>query len=80
VDSKYGSSWEGGVLVSLLRRMEWVYGRILGKVGGRFVVTPDLKWVMVPRLNSSMTCGVGYDLEGCLPSFIWYCLRKGCSC
>jgi hypothetical protein len=50
---------EGGVLASLLGRMEWVYGRILGKAGGRSVDTSDFKWVMVPRLDSGMTCGVG---------------------
>jgi hypothetical protein len=49
---------EGDVLVSLLGCMKWVCGRILGKVGGRSIVTPDLKWAMVPRLGSSLTCGV----------------------
>jgi hypothetical protein len=34
---------EGGVLVSLLGRMEWVYKRILGGVGGTFAVMLDLK-------------------------------------
>lgn len=40
---------EGGVLVSLLGCMGWVYKRILGGLGGSSVITPDLKWVMVPR-------------------------------
>jgi hypothetical protein len=38
VDSKYGSAWEGSAAMSLSRRMGWVYGRILGVVGGSFVV------------------------------------------
>jgi len=29
VDSKFASSWVGGVLMSLLGRMGWGYGRIL---------------------------------------------------
>jgi hypothetical protein len=35
---------EGGVLVSLLGHMGWVYGKILGKVGKIFVVIPDMSW------------------------------------
>jgi len=50
---------EGVVLVSPLGRMVWVYGRILGNVGGRSVVTSDLKWVMAPRFVFGMTCGAG---------------------
>jgi hypothetical protein len=34
---------EGGVLMSLSGRMGWVYARILGGVGGSFVVRPDLR-------------------------------------
>jgi hypothetical protein len=34
---------EGGVLVSLLGHMGWVYGRILGGIEEGFVVTPDLR-------------------------------------
>jgi hypothetical protein len=34
---------EGGILVCLLGRMGWVYGRISGGVGGSFVVTLDLR-------------------------------------
>jgi hypothetical protein len=50
---------EGGVLVSLLGCIGWVYGRILGGVGKRFVVTPDLKWEIALRFNSGMIFGVG---------------------
>jgi len=42
-----------------LGRMEWVYGRILEGVGGNFVVTPNLKWEMAPRLDSGMIFGKG---------------------
>jgi hypothetical protein len=41
---------EGGVLVCLLGRIGCVCGRILRGVGGSYVITQDLKWVMVPRL------------------------------
>jgi len=34
---------EGGVLVSLLGHMGWVYCRIFGGVGESYVVTPNLK-------------------------------------
>jgi hypothetical protein len=50
---------EGGVLVSLLECMGWVYERILGKVGGNFVVIPNLSWEMALRLDFSMISGVG---------------------
>jgi hypothetical protein len=50
---------EGGVLVSLLGFMWWVYGRILGGVGGSFVVVLDLRWEMVARLDSCLAFGVG---------------------
>jgi integral membrane sensor domain MASE1 len=49
---------DGGVLVSLLGHMGWVYGRIFIGVGGSSVVAPDLKWVMAPRLDSGMIFGV----------------------
>jgi hypothetical protein len=64
---KLGGEWwwtnmevygEGSVLVSLLRRMGWVNGRILGGVGGNSVVTPDLNREMTPMLDSSMIFGV----------------------
>jgi hypothetical protein len=50
---------EDGVLVSLLGRMGWVYGRILGEVGRSSVVIPDLRWKIAPRLDSGMVFGVG---------------------
>ena len=50
---------EGDVLVSLLACMEWVYGKILGGLGGSFVVIPDLKWKMAQRLDFDMIFGVG---------------------
>ena len=40
-------------------RMGWVYGRILGRVGGIFVVRPDLRGEMALRLDSDMIFGVG---------------------
>jgi hypothetical protein len=43
VDSKFGSSWAGGVLLSLLERLRWGYGRILEKVGRNFRVIQDLR-------------------------------------
>jgi hypothetical protein len=50
---------EGGVLVSLVGLMGWVYGRTLGRVGESFVVTPYLMWEMVPRLDFGMIVNVG---------------------
>jgi hypothetical protein len=50
---------EGDVLTSPLECMGWVYGRILGDVGGSFVVILDLTWKMVSRLDSGMNFGVG---------------------
>jgi hypothetical protein len=47
---------KGGVLVSLLRCMGWVYGRILGGVGESFL---DLRWAMAPRLDFDMIFGAG---------------------
>jgi hypothetical protein len=43
VDSKFASSWVGGVLMSLLGRMGWGYGRISRGVGGCFQVISDLR-------------------------------------
>jgi hypothetical protein len=39
--------------------MGWVYGRILGEVGGSFVVTLDLKLEMAPMLDLGIIFGVG---------------------
>jgi hypothetical protein len=50
---------EGGVLVSLLGLMRWVYGRILGGAESGSIITPDLKWEMAPRLDFGMIFGVG---------------------
>jgi voltage-gated potassium channel Kch len=50
---------EGGVLVSLLGHMGRVYGRVLGGVGGSYVVTRSLKWVMALRLDFGMIFSVG---------------------
>ena len=49
---------EHSVLVNLMRCMGWVYGRILGGVGGGFVVIPYLRWEMTSRLDSYMIFGV----------------------
>ncbi len=49
---------EGGVLVSLLGRMGWVYRRILGGVGGSFQVISDLRWERASMLDFGMICGV----------------------
>jgi hypothetical protein len=54
VDSKFGSSWVGDVLMSLLKLMVWVYEKILGGVGGRSLTIPDLKWEMASKLVSGM--------------------------
>jgi hypothetical protein len=66
---RFGGKWwwalnmethgEDSVLVSLLGHMGWVYGIILGGVGGSFLVTPDLRWKIAPRLDSSMIFGLG---------------------
>jgi hypothetical protein len=50
---------EGGVLLIPLGRMGLGFGRILGGVGGCFIVIPDLSWEMTSRLDSGMMCGVG---------------------
>jgi hypothetical protein len=39
--------------------MEWVYGRILGEVGGSSLTIPDLRWEIAPMLVYAMICGVG---------------------
>ena len=49
---------EGGVLVSLLGCLGRLYGKILEGVGESSMVTPNLKWMMVPMLGSSMIFGV----------------------
>lgn len=51
---------EDGVLVSLLGRVGWVYGRILCGVRRSFVVSLDLRWEMTPRLDFGKIFGVGY--------------------
>jgi hypothetical protein len=48
----------GGVLMSLLGCMGWGYGRILRGVGGSFLILPNLRWEMAPRLR------VWHDLWG----------------
>jgi hypothetical protein len=50
---------EGGVLVSPSGSIGWVYGRILGVVGGSFVVILDLRWEMAPRLDYGVSIGIG---------------------
>jgi hypothetical protein len=37
----------GGVLLSVLGLVGWVYGRILGEVGGISLAIPDLRWDMI---------------------------------
>jgi hypothetical protein len=44
----------GGVLMSLLGRMGWSYGRISGGVRRCFLVMPDLRWEMASRLDFGM--------------------------
>jgi hypothetical protein len=58
-DSDLAVRGMGGVLMSLMGRMRWSYGRILGRIGGSFQVIPVLRWEMVPRLDSCMIYGVG---------------------
>jgi hypothetical protein len=50
---------EGGVLVSLLGRMGWGYGRLLGGVGRSFLVISDLKWERASMFDYDMICGMG---------------------
>ena len=42
MDAKHGSL--GGALVSLLKRMEWGFERILEDGGESIQLIPDLKW------------------------------------
>ena len=42
---------KGGVLVSLMGLMGWVYGRTLRRVGGSSIVIPDFIWGIIPRLD-----------------------------
>jgi hypothetical protein len=42
-----------------LNLLQDCYARILGRVGASFVVTSDLKLVMVPRLGYGIIFGVG---------------------
>jgi len=65
---RLGGEWRGtlnlvvcgvdGVLLSLLVRLEWGYGRILRGVGGIFCITSDLRWKIAQRLDSGMISGV----------------------
>ena len=41
----------GGVLMQLLDLMGWVYGRILVGVGKWFLIIPDLRLEIAPRLD-----------------------------
>jgi hypothetical protein len=50
---------EGGVLVNVLGRMGWVSGTILEEVGRSFVVTPDWRKKMAPRLDFGRIFGMG---------------------
>jgi hypothetical protein len=52
VDSKYESSWGG-------RCSSEPIGAYKEGVGESFVVIPNLRWVMAPRLESSVIFGVG---------------------
>jgi hypothetical protein len=49
----------GGFLLSLLERLRWGYGRILGGVRGNFHVIPNLRCVVVPRLDFGIISSVG---------------------
>jgi hypothetical protein len=66
----------GGVLMNHLGRMGWSYRRILGRNGGSFQVTKNLRWEMVPRLVPGIICGVEDKalMEG-FPYLYSYCLR-----
>jgi hypothetical protein len=59
VDSKFGSSWGGCVLLSPLEHLGCGYERIFGGVRRNFHVRPDLSWEMAPRLDPGMISGVG---------------------
>jgi hypothetical protein len=58
VESKYGSSWGGWCSSELVVGVWGRYGKILEGVGESSIVTPNLKWMMVPMLGSGMIFGV----------------------
>jgi hypothetical protein len=47
-----------GVLLIPLVRTRWGFGRILGGVGGCFLVISDLSWEMAQRSNFWMMCSL----------------------
>jgi hypothetical protein len=60
---RLGGEWcwtrVGSVLMSLLGRMGWGYGIILGGARESSQVIPDLRWEIALRLVFGMICGVG---------------------
>ena len=48
----------GVVLMKLFSRMGLGYKRISRRVGSCFLVIPDLRWEIAPRLNYGMACGL----------------------
>jgi hypothetical protein len=66
VDAKYNSSRGGwcskevvGLTLSIIVRMEWVLGSILGGAGMSSQLYPILMWVLGLKLVFGMICGVG---------------------
>jgi hypothetical protein len=59
MDYKCGSSWRAWCSSEPVGMYGVGLRNNKGKVGGRSVDTLDLKWVIAPRLDSGMTCGVG---------------------
>jgi hypothetical protein len=60
----------GSVLMRILGRMGWGFGRILG-VGGSCLATLDLIWGMAPKFVYGMMFGVGLNLSR---HIFWNCL------
>jgi len=59
-----------GVLMRFVACMRWIYGKISRRVGGSFMVILGLRWEMVPKVDSSRTCGVGSGTKGNFLSFV----------
>jgi hypothetical protein len=47
----------GGVYLKFMCCLGWGYKKILRGPGMIFLITLDLRWVMIPKLDFGMMCG-----------------------
>lgn len=80
VDSKLPFVGWGGVLMSLLRCLKWVYARTLEGVVGSSLAILDYRWEMTPLLVSGIICGVGiWLLKDTFPDLLGIACAKDAS-